>query len=149
MPIKDKIKYIRNLVEESFPFFSESHRHRELPNVYLVIPNMPEGVLIYSTDCSCYYREANKLSQLDILEMEGRVWISRIIVSLESRNKGIATVLLATACTIADIHHIPLYLGVNSYGEMSNDSLKKFYREFGFQEEAEPEGLFKRVPQNI
>lgn len=85
------------------------------------------------------------LAVLDVSYYCGKAWIiTRVKVPKEHRRKGIGTELMKEICADADAAKIPLVLEVASYGEMDNDTLRAWYKKFGFRDVG---GIMGRKPK--
>jgi predicted GNAT family N-acyltransferase len=84
---------------------------------------------------------------LDIIEMPflGHV-ITRINVPAGFRGKGHGRELLRQCIEAADAEHLPLYLNINPYGELTYKELKEWYSRYGF--ELWEEHYYRRLPRS-
>lgn len=74
------------------------------------------------------------------------VWsFNRIFVLENHRNKGIGTLLLRKLCNIADEKQFAIFLGINAYGDLNTEQLRKWYAKYGWN--TIKEKLMIRLPQ--
>lgn len=69
---------------------------------------------------------------VQISQTDGCYLITRVMVPIAHREKGIGTALLARVCEDADAKNATLFLYPSSYGAYSNRRLRKWYRDRGF-----------------
>lgn len=105
-----------------------------------------------SRDGICIFSRTNEyLAQIDTMYVDEvfygvrGLYVNRVIVPKEIRNKGIATQMMNELIKKSDEKQINLILEINAYGDLNEDKLKEFYGKFGFIE-SKIKGVYVRIP---
>lgn len=81
----------------------------------------------------------------------GIYFFSRLIVKEEFRNQGVATRLMKCMVRYLSTHPFKrVELGINPYGDLNYEHLKKFYMKYGFKPDPkEKNEMFLLTPADI
>jgi GNAT superfamily N-acetyltransferase len=74
---------------------------------------------------------------VEVLEAQNSIWISRIFTPRGIRSRGYGREALERLCEAADEDDVRLVLGVNPYGELTHEQLVCFYESVGFEWDGE------------
>lgn len=76
------------------------------------------------------------------------LYINRLVVSENVRNRGIATKMMEKLVEVVDQKGVDVVLEINPYGDLDREKLEIFYKKFGFTE-SQLSGLYVRYANRL